>query len=40
MFLTLNYRAITSASGSAVITVADNNPSGPATFVAAAKQNV
>ncbi|OAX40614.1 glycoside hydrolase [Rhizopogon vinicolor AM-OR11-026] len=33
------FGAITSASSAAVITVGDNEPSGPATFVAAAKQN-
>jgi len=33
------FGAITSASGTAEITVSDNEPSGPVTFVAAAKQN-
>ncbi|KAG2146300.1 glycoside hydrolase family 18 protein [Suillus clintonianus] len=33
------FGAITSADGTATITVADSGPSGPVTFVAAAKQN-
>jgi len=39
-FLTLVYRAITSADGTVTITVSDSGPSGPVTFVTAAKQNV
>lgn len=33
------FGAITSADGTAIITVTDSSPSGPVTFVAAAKQN-
>ncbi|KIK41695.1 glycoside hydrolase family 18 protein [Suillus luteus UH-Slu-Lm8-n1] len=33
------FGAITSADGTAIITVSDSSPSGPVTFVAAAKQN-
>jgi chitinase len=39
-FLTLVYRAITSADGAVTMTVSDSGPSGPVTFVTAAKQNV